>query len=153
MDEGSASGFEVIAEARQYLLDLGRNEEMIAKPVKKDRPPTAKELKTQAKKERRLQKREGKRAKRKALEEEQMAIEGEETVEIVDGKEVIKIGDLELEPIDQGMADRPPIDLKEYDRLLEPDQGSHVLAPVSQNRCQSVLFKSLTCDCVLTVSS
>jgi len=130
VDEGSAEGFRIIADARQYLLDLGRQTPVGAEGL--DREEIDRLLLRE--------KRRAKKARQKAR-----AFEGIGGVlEMVDGQEVLRIGDqlyypeatdgsepsatsAEGEELNDG-AEEPSVP-----RPVTSDRfvGSHVIAPVS----------------------
>jgi hypothetical protein len=133
IDEGTTDGFRIVADARQYLLDLGRQTPIAAEGME---PEEIDRLILR-------NKRKAKRNRRKAREGD--ALEG--TVEIVDGKEVLRVGD----QIFYAEEDAESASIEENDDIVEPvedgtqdtyvngqdasvnDQfvGSHVIAPVS----------------------
>jgi len=133
IDEGSAEGFRIIADARQYLLDLGRQTPVAAEGLSRE------EIDRMLLRE----KRRAKKARQRAR-----AFEGVGGVlEMVDGQEVLRIGDqlyypetidgaepslttAEGEKIEdiEDMEDEPPVPRPvTSDRFI----GSHVIAPVS----------------------
>jgi hypothetical protein len=125
IDEGTTDGFRIVADARQYLLDLGRQTPIAAEGME---PEEIDRLILR-------NKRKAKRNRRKAREGD--ALEG--TVEIVDGKEVLRVGDAEsasieenddiVEPVEDGTQDTyvNGQDASVNDQFV----GSHAIAPVS----------------------
>jgi hypothetical protein len=132
IDEGSTEGFRIIADARQYLLDLGRQTPVGSEGL--DREEIDRLLLRE--------KRRAKKARQKARAFE--AVGG--VLEMVDGQEVLRIGDqlyypeatdetdssptTTLEQEIEDAEDEPPIPKPvTSDRFV----GSHVIAPVSRS--------------------
>jgi hypothetical protein len=132
IDSGSNEGFRIIADARQYLLDLGRQTPVGAEDLEPD------EIDRIVLRE----KRKVKKARRKARDFD--AVGG--VLEMVDGKEVLRIGDQLFYPEAEDGDDTMNVAL-EAELQEEPDGptptprpervlsdrfiGSHVVAPVS----------------------
>jgi hypothetical protein len=132
IDSGSNEGFRIIADARQYLLDLGRQTPVGAEDLGPD------EIDRIVLRE----KRKVKKARRKARDFD--AVGG--VLEMIDGKEVLRIGDQlfypEAEDGDDTMNVALEAELQEEPDVPTPTPrpervlsdrfiGSHVVAPVS----------------------
>jgi hypothetical protein len=129
IDEGSAEGFRIIADARQYLLDLGRQTPVAAEGLNRD------EIDRLILRE----KRRVKKARRKAK-----AFEGVGgTLEMIDGQEVLRIGDQLYYPETMDETESSPTTMQEEEIEDTDDEppiprpatsdrfvGSHVIAPV-----------------------